>query len=341
MAVKTEKICMKAAIPVFLVMVVVLSGASNTAAMADKAASDPSVMVQGGWSVPDINTLPQDEWGRTVRYGRDLIVRTASLIGPEVADPARRFAGNNLNCQSCHLQGGTKKFGLPLIGVFADFPNYRARSGTVGTIEDRVQGCMQRSMNGKPLPLDGKEMKAIVSYLQFLSTGRPVGAPTLGRGAGSMPELMRAADPVRGQAVYSQVCAACHGQDGQGQRVGRVGDAQGYAVPPLWGTDSFNRGAGMDRLINTANFIRHNMPDGTNWTQPVLSIEDSWDVAAFVNTQPRPVKADLQRDYPNRIEKPVDTPYGPYADGFSRKQHVLGPFQPVRDALKYLRNADR
>jgi thiosulfate dehydrogenase len=286
------------------------------------------------WTVPDVDKLPDDTWGRTVRYGRDLITRTYALIGPEVGDPAHRYAGNNLSCQNCHLEAGTKQFGLPFQGVYADFPNYRARSGAVGTIEDRIQGCMTRSMNGKPLAPEGPEMTAIVAYIKFLSDGRPVGAPTLGRGAGKMPEMTRAADPVDGKQVYNQVCAACHGAGGQGQRNGQPGDAQGYLFPPLWGADSFNDGAGMDRLIAAANFAHTNMPVGTTWTAPVLSPEDAWDVAAFIQDQPRPHKANLDRDYPVRAEKPVDTGYGPYADDFSVEQHKLGPFGPIRERLK-------
>ena len=301
------------------------------------ASSPPAAASQqSSWDVPDVDKLPDDDWGRTVRYGRDLVARTASLIGPEVSDPARRFAGNNLNCQSCHLDAGTKKLSLPFVGVYADFPNYRARSGSVGTIEDRIQGCMVRSMNGKPLPADGREMTAITAYMKFLSTGHAVGAPTPGRGPGRMPELTRSADPVRGEAVYAQMCAACHGDQGQGQRVGAVGDAQGYAIPSLWGADSFNDGAGMTRLINAANFIHNNMPNGTTWQEPALSVEDAWDVAAFVVSQPRPHKSGLERDFPNRLEKPVDTPYGPYADDRSAQQHKFGPFQPIRDAIKKL-----
>jgi thiosulfate dehydrogenase len=288
------------------------------------------------WVVPDIDKLLDDDWGRTVRYGRDLVTKTALLIGPEVADPAHRFAGNNLNCGSCHIEAGTKEFGLPLVGAFADFPNYRARSGAVGTIEDRIQGCMVRSLNGKSLPANSREMTAMVAYLKFLSTGRPVGAPTVGRGAGRMPELMRAADPERGQALYAQTCAICHGDHGQGQRTGAGGDAQGYAIPPLWGSDSFNDGAGMARLINAANFIHNNMPNGVTWQAPALSVADAWDVAAFIDSQPRPQKAGLDRDFPNRLQKPVDTPYGPYADGFDAAQHQFGPFQPIREAIQAL-----
>jgi len=308
---------------------------ADVSAPAPAAPSAPAAGSQSSWVVPDIDKLPDDDWGRTVRYGRDLVAKTASLIGPGAPDPAHRFAGNNLNCASCHLENGAKEFGLPFVGTYADFPNYRARSGAVGTIEDRIQGCMVRSMNGKKLPGDSPEMTAMVAYLKFMSTGRPVGAPVAGRGAGRMPELTRAADPVRGQKVFAQACAVCHGDQGQGQRAG-AGDAQGYTIPPLWGPDSFNDGAGMTRLINAANFIHNNMPAGATWKTPAVSVEDAWDVAAFIDSQPRPQKAQLDRDFPNRLQKPVDTPYGPYADGFDEAQHKFGPFQPIREAIKAL-----
>jgi thiosulfate dehydrogenase len=172
--------------------------------------------------------------------------------------------------------------------------------------------------------------------LKFRSLGRPGGAPTEGRGSGSLPELTRAADPARGREVYAETCAVCHGPDGAGRRVGKAGDTEGYAFPPLWGPDSYNDGAGMARLGVAASFVHSNMPNGTTWRQPALSTEDAWDVAAFVNAQPRPHKAKLEADFPNRLQKPIDTPYGPYADDFPPEQHKLGPFQPIRDAIKKL-----
>lgn len=282
------------------------------------------------WEVPDITTLPQDAWGRAVRRGHDLIAQTSALIGPEVADPARRIAGNNLNCQSCHLGAGTQQYALPLVGVLGDFPQYRGRSGKVDTIEDRINGCLIRSMNGRALPPGDADMVAMVSYLRFLNLGRGVGAATAGRGVPRMPELSRPADPVRGKAVYADTCAACHGADGQGQRIGKVGDAQGYAFPPLWGPDSYNNGAGMARLIIAANFVHANMPQGTTWRSPAVASADAWDVAAYVNIQPRPQMAGLERDYPIRSEKPVDAPYGPWSDDYPEQQHHLGPFGPMR-----------
>ena len=258
------------------------AAAATNATPAPQSAAGVGAAAQTAWMIPDIDKLPNDDWARTVRYGRDLVAKTYALIGPEVTDKAHRFAGNNLSCQSCHLEAGTKQFGLLFRGVYADFLNYRARSGAVGTIEDRIQGCMTRSLSGKPLPPDSKEMTALVAYMKFLSDDRPVGTPTLGRGAGHMPELTRAADPLKGKEVYARNCAMCHGPNGQGQRSGKSGDAQGYTFPPLWGDDRFNDGAGMDRLIGAANFIHSNMPNGTTWQAPVLSDEDAWDVAAYV-----------------------------------------------------------
>ncbi len=288
------------------------------------------------WSGPDIERLSDDAWGRAVRRGRDLVVATPALIGPEVADPGRRYAGNNLACQSCHLRAGTAAFGLPLIGVFADFPQYRAREGGVRPIEERINGCMRRSLNGRALPPDGEEMRALVAYMEFLSIGMPLGGGE-GRGAAALAPLHRAADPQRGAAIYQRVCAACHGVAGGGQRVGVAGDAKGYLVPPLWGADSFNDGAGMARLISAARFIRSNMPAGTTWQTPVLGEEEAWDVAAFIESQDRPHMAGLAADFPNRLEKPADVAYGPFADGFGAEQHRFGPFQPIEDALRSLR----
>src|ERR1700757_3064129 len=121
------------------------------------------------WTVPEIGALPNNAQGRLVRRGRDLITATYAYIGPNVADTSKRFAGNNLACSNCHLQAGTKKFGLPLFGLYGDFPQYSARSGDEISIEDRINSCMTRSLNGRPLPTEAPEMLAIVAYIKFLS----------------------------------------------------------------------------------------------------------------------------------------------------------------------------
>jgi thiosulfate dehydrogenase len=300
-------------------------------------AQDISARADPSWSVPRIGTLPYDAEGMLIRRGHDLVTATSVHIGPSVADETKRFAGNNLACSNCHLNAGTKKFGLPLWGLYDNFPQYSGRKGAQITIEDRVNSCMTRSMNGKPLPDDSPEMRAFVAYIKFLSTGTTRGEKLSGLGAGHMPFLRTAADPARGRTVYMRACAQCHRRNGEGVLRNPALPSFGYLNPPLWGPDSFNDGAGMARLITAANFIHFNMPNGTSYTHPRLSQRESWDVAAYVISRPRPEKAGRDKDFPDLLQKPVDTPYGPYADSFSQAQHEFGPFGPIETAIARLK----
>jgi thiosulfate dehydrogenase len=291
------------------------------------------------WTIPEVGALPHDAHGLQVRDGRDLVTATYAYIGPNVADASKRYAGNNLACTNCHLQAGTKKFGLPLFGLYGDFPQYSARTGAEISIEDRVNSCMTRSMNGHPLPADSAEMQAIVAYIKFLSSGVAPDQHLPGLGTGHMPELNRAAAPSRGQPHFARDCADCHGPDGSGIRNSIPGSDLGYLVPPLWGPDTFNDGAGMARLITLANFIHFNMPHGTDYFDPQLSVDEAWDIAAYVLSHSRPNLAGTAHDFPDLLKKPVDTPYGPYADHFSERQHKYGPFAPIQAAIARLEHS--
>ncbi|MNL78846.1 hypothetical protein D3C87_2053290 [compost metagenome] len=70
------------------------------------------------------------------------------------------------------------------------------------------------------------------------------------------------------------------------------------------------------------------MPFGVSYPNAQLGDEQAWDVAAFVNSQPRPHKS-ADGDYPDLKKKPIDSPYGPYSDKFAASQHKLGPFAPI------------
>lgn len=298
----------------------------------------PTAVQASDWNVPDLAKLADDAFGRAVRRGHDLIVSTSSLIGPDAADPKMRFSGNRLDCASCHLDAGTRRFGLPLAGTWGIFPQYIARENQVRTLEDRINGCMERSMNGRPLPVDGADMKSMLSYIRFISNAQPTGTPMPGRGTPPLPLPGRASDPRHGKQIFASVCAMCHGPDGQGKRPD-ASDAAAtgryYLIPPLWGPDSYNDGAGMARTITAAQFIHANMPLGTTYQSPVLSVGDAFDVAAFIDSQPRPHKSGLQQDYPDRLRKPVDAAYPPWPDPFPPEQHWLGPWQPI---LQWLQN---
>ena len=320
---------------VLVSVVVTLIGAKLMTAPATFAADTAKVDLTK-WTAPDIASVGDDPFGKLVKYGHALISDTANQIGPTAADPAKRFTGNNLNCQSCHLDAGTRPYAMPLTGIWGQFPQYRGREGAVDTLEVRINGCMERSMNGRALPAGGREMVAMLAYMRWLSGGIPAGATLIGAGTLRIKEPPRAADPAPGAQIYADTCAACHGADGSGQR---AASGAGYQIPPLWGPDSFNDGAGMSRVLTAAAYARHNMPFGTTFDAPVLSDDDAYDVAGYITSQDRPHKANLENDFPIRLEKPVDTPYGPYADGFSPAQHKLGPFAPIRAKVQELAKA--
>jgi len=320
--------------PLSSLLSILAACAAATATMISTAlAADVAQLNLTEWTPPDIKSVGDDAFGKLVKYGYALMTDTPNQIGPQVADPQLRYSGNNLTCQNCHLNAGTQPYAMPLTGVWGQFPQYRGREGEVGTLEDRINGCMERSMNGRALPLGSREMKAFLAFTKWASTGIPDGAKLTGAGAMNVKEPSRAADLVHGGQVYARVCANCHGQDGQGQR---AESGSGYRFPPLWGPDSYNNGAGMARLLSAAAFIKHNMPFGTTYASPALSDEEAYDVAAFINSTERPQRADLEKDFPNRLQKPVDTAYGPYADDFPAAQHKLGPFGPIRAKIREL-----
>ena len=236
----------------------------------------PDYSVGGpGFVTPD---LPD---GGVIAYGYELVARTYGAIGPEVADPARRFAGNNLACQNCHLDVGTNRSGLPLVGVYKIYPRFLERDQRVVSLTDRLNECMTRSMNGRKLPDDSPEVTALLAYLRFI--GDPPAIAMLPADAAPL-----APDAGRGAEVFATICAACHQADGLGKRVGSANDGRGYVFPPLWGPDSFNDAAGMDEYRNIVGFVRRNMPRGVDPRHPQLTLQQEWDVAAFVRSKPRP-----------------------------------------------------
>lgn len=81
-----------------------------------------------------------------------------------------------------------------------------------------------------------------------------------------------------------------------------------------------------------AGFIKGNMPSGTTHANMVLTDDQAFDVAAYINSQPRPEKPNLEADFPARKNKPVDSAFPPYTPGFTAEQHKYGPWKPIMDA---------
>ena len=270
-----------------------------------------------------------------VRFGYDVFRKTSKYLGPDRRDGKGIYAGNRLACANCHLDAGTRPYAAPLIGVVARFPQYRGREDRIGTLVDRINGCMERSMDGVALPEDSPEMGAMVAYLEWLGRYAPKDGKIEGLGFLKLEVPNRSVNLEAGERLFAYHCASCHGADGQGlESDGGVG----YLYPPLWGENSYNNGAGMTRVLTAAAFIKGNMPYGTRYDRPVLTDEEAYDLAGYINNQGRPDKARREDDFPDLTKKPVSTPYGPYADPFSQEQHRLGPFQPIMEYYKQTYN---
>ena len=312
-----------------IIAVVLVTGCSNHT-------EKPNITAASGadslFTPPDTSTIPHDDYGNMVRYGRDLVLNTAYYLGPD--GTKGHYLGNKMNCTNCHLKAGTVPFGLNYFSSHARYPQYRGRENKVMTLPERVNNCIERPHNGNPMPLDSKEMIAIVTYMQWLAKNVPVGHRVNGDDGIEIAYPNRAADIANGQKIFAMHCSSCHGNNGEGQF---NGDSSTYVYPPLWGKYAFERGSSMHRVLKMARFVKANMPHlKATWDKPFLTDIEAIDVAAFVvcdSIHPRPEKSGLE-SYPNVKVKPIDYDEGPYLDNFSAHQHKYGPYQPIIDYHK-------
>ena len=292
------------------------------------------------YAAPDSNfthlwTAPSDwrmmylkpEEKELVVYGKELIAHTSDYLGPKGSVKA---ISNGMNCQNCHLNAGTQPWGNNYFAVQSTYPKFRTRSGTKENQIKRVNDCFERSLNGKILDSSSREMRAILAYIKWLGSDVEKDKVPKGSSIFKLKAMKRACDPIKGAELYTTKCQSCHQENGGGLL---AENGKSYTYPPLWGPHSYNNGAGLYRISNFAGYVKYNMPQGTTYEKPQLTDEEAWDVAAYVNSMPRPSK-DLSKDWPNISKKPVDYPYGPYADPFSEDQHKYGPYKPIKDFYK-------
>lgn len=277
------------------------------------------------YKAPDTSSLKEDDWGRTVKYGMRLVKNTAYYIGPE--GKVSRNLRNKMNCTNCHLDNGTRPYGLNFFNTHKTYPQYRARENKILSLADRVNNCIERPHSGDPLTLDSKEMTAIISYIKWVGETYDTDKHE-GYGLKYVEYKNLSADPKRGAEVYDVHCKSCHQANGEGQM---TIDKVTYAYPPLWGNKAYQEGSSMHRVIKAASFIKYNMPNlKSNYDKPLLSDQEALDVAAFINDgtiHPRPKSK--YTSYPNINTKPIDYFKGPYPDSLNEQQHTFGPWDEI------------
>lgn len=241
---------------------------------------------------PSMDKVPAGEEGDLIRQGYEQHEHTSSVLDG--------YDKSTLSCGSCHANGGVGS-SLDLVGVSKTYPQYNSRAGKVISLEDRVNGCFKRSMNGKPLPLDSKEMKAFIAYYTYISQKVPDGTKDRSWAKVDKPKGdITKVDVEKGREVYQESCIACHGEDGNG-------NGNGLAV---WGENSFNDGAGMNRIRTTTGFIKGYMPKvPVGGREPgSISEEEAMNVAAYILSRGRPNLPEKIYDYP-KGDAPDDAAY--------------------------------
>lgn len=232
-------------------------------------------------------------------YGMRLMTDTKIMLPEQV--------GDQLTCSSCHLNGGTVALGAPYVGLSGIFPSYAPRAGKIIDFKDRVNGCMRRSMNGKPLDKESKEMLAMIAYMDSMKGNFKEKETIPGRGVGKIDKSI-VPNVENGKKIYKDQCAVCHGDKGEGMK-----QADGrYVFPPLWGPQSFNIGAGIAKTYTAAAFVKNNMPISNTRSFPLgqggLTDQQAVDVAEYFTHMPRPDFADKNKDWP-KGGKPTDSRY--------------------------------
>lgn len=251
------------------------------------------------FETPRLAAILKESNAQQLVLGARLNINTHEMLPKNV--------GNALNCASCHLNAGTVADGSPYIGVSAFFPSYAPRAGRMINLEDRINGCFLRSMNGKPLPLESEEMKAMVAYFDWMKRETKPEDKVEGRGIGKIDRSI-VPNLENGKQIYAVQCALCHGANGEG-----IKNAIGkWVYPPLWGDESFNIGAGMARTYTAAAFVKRNMPIAFHGGFPLgqggLTDQEAVDVAAYFSHMPRPDFAPKVNDWP-KGNKPADARY--------------------------------
>lgn len=225
----------------------------------------------------------QEHWD-AILQGYDLATHTYERLPENV--PVDR-----LHCSSCHINAGGNPRSAWWVGL-------RSRYPTDADLQARINQCFERSMNGVALCTPASEgnagdcdtnqpMTSFLTYMAWLDEQWQAQGLEMTPPQGYPPIAALTGDVARGADLFEPKCGICHGVSGQGQT------AQGdYAFPPLWGVHSFNASAGLARNQEVlAQFIRWNMPYNVPGT---LTDQQAWDLAAYLESQPRPGEAATQ-----------------------------------------------
>ncbi len=229
---------------------------------------------------------PKGKLGEVIKLGEDIINHT------DTNSLSKSYINSKLQCVNCHRKGKdgragtTNKIGT-FIGTATSFPAYSKRYKDIISLQNRIDGCFRRCLNGTKSVVNTKVGIAVESYITWLSTGLPINMSSKAprtpskiemwdRDRNKFSSLFKKAthkNYINGKKLYVKKCALCHGINGEGVE----------SSPPVWGDRSYTADGSMAKLPNGATWIKDNMPlDNAN-----LSDQEVIDITLFINAQPR------------------------------------------------------
>jgi thiosulfate dehydrogenase len=229
---------------------------------------------------------PKGKLGEIVKLGEDIIIHT------DTNSLSKPYINSKLQCVNCHRRGEDNRAGTTnkigtFIGTATSFPAYSKRYKNIISLQNRIDGCFQRCLNGEKSVVNTEVGIAVESYITWLSTGLPINMSPLAPRTPSKIEMwsknrkkfislfkkVTHKNYFDGHRLYLNKCASCHGKDGQG-----VG-----TFPPLWGKLSYTADGSMAKLPNGATWIQDNMPPNNS----NLTDSQTVNITLFINAQPR------------------------------------------------------
>lgn len=231
-----------------------------------------------------IDDVPKGKEGDLIRYGIKLLKDTEGTLGPY---GSLKITKNEVNCAACHMEDdgnglpGTKKYVIPFLNVFNNYPKLDIETMKIISLEDRIRGM--GGVDSHIFPNDSKEMKAILAYFKWLKKAYGVkdGVKLQGDFFAKMNFPNRMADPVKGKKLFDEKCAICHGEKGLGLKNDNYEKGGGHLYPSLL---IYPDGGHMAMIPFLARFLKSTMPFGASADNPILSDDEALDIAAYVNT---------------------------------------------------------
>ncbi|PYR67326.1 MAG: hypothetical protein DMF88_13220, partial [Acidobacteria bacterium] len=178
-----------------------------------------SVSMKAAWEFPKNpltdTTLDHSRLSEEIRRGFRLFTSTPA--------EAPRLAPGGMSCTNCHMNAGQRERSMPLVDVAGMFPEYNRRSARLFSLGDRITDCFLRSENATAARLApdevpnpaSPEVLAISAYLTWLSKGGAMGKNPPWRGQNAIAQAalvpVDQLDPKKGEAIYNDRCATCHG----------------------------------------------------------------------------------------------------------------------------------